>query len=112
MFGEPLDVLTEALLALKLEPSDDPGRTRFHAELTDLQGLALTRALMRSEAELLRCEADQVRDDIDMVSSAGDRRVVALLLVVRRVNDAARGVARTSASATLDECRRRARVTS
>lgn len=111
VFGESADVLTEALLAFSREPTDEPGRMLFQAELTGVQGRALTRALMRSEAELLRCEADQVRDDVDVVNPT-DRRVAALLLVARRVNDAARGAARSSANAALDECRRRARVPS
>lgn len=102
MYGEPVEVLLDVLNALTPVGADGAEEEAAPPCLSETQREALVRALMRSEAALLRKDADRFPA---LDRSVDERRSVALLLLAVEVFRTARrlGLAgSTSAAGTAD----------
>lgn len=82
VYGEPVEVLLDALNALDSVGADDAEETAAPSSLSEPQRDALVRALMRSEATLLRKDADRFPA---LDRSTDERRSVALVLLAADV---------------------------
>lgn len=116
MYGEPVEVLLEALLKLHAGMEEEPdGSFRMQATFPPQEGEALWRALMRAEAALMRKDADAfpVVDRSD-----ADRQSAALVALALQVTDASQrlgiraSVTPRPPGATLATCRPAGRATS
>jgi hypothetical protein len=86
--GEPVDVLVAALLQCKPRLLND-GCWRIDTMLDAPTGTPLARALMRTEAELLAQDADDLRPDhLVPERTPEQRRADAFMALVRRVRGA------------------------
>jgi hypothetical protein len=85
VFGEPVEVLLEALLKIGAGIEQQPdGTYNAHATLPSVEGEAFLRAWMRSEAVLLRKDADAFPV---VERSRSDRQGEALVVLSKRVVD-------------------------
>ncbi|MEX2290313.1 MAG: hypothetical protein WD794_08320 [Mycobacteriales bacterium] len=107
MHGEPVEVLLDALNALDRVGAEDAEETASPPLLSPEQRDALVRALMRSEATLLRKDADRFPA---LDRSVDERRSVALILLAANVFTTARklglvgSAAGAGAGATMEGC--------
>lgn len=84
VFGEPVDLLLDALRRFESEPNGE-GRVTVHADLPPEPGGALVRALMRAEAELLVRDAARIGTDGSDVAWDEERSTAALFLLLGRL---------------------------
>ena len=87
VYGEPVEVLLDALNALDPVDAEDAAETAAPSSLSEPQLHALVRALMRFEARLLRKDADRFPA---LDRSTDERRSVALVLLAADVFTTAR----------------------
>ena len=87
VYGEPVEVLLDALNSLDPVEADDAAETAAPSSLSEPQLHALVRALMRFEARLLRKDADRFPA---LDRSTDERRSVALVLLAADVFTTAR----------------------